>query len=196
MAMLIEASCGSGSGTPRDAPNQPPFQLSSLDQHCDDQTAAAMLSNVEAEYDLTLVARGDINLPPHIPLTIRLTYDRGKVTCYPEIDPPPWSTAPIIFAQIGIIVEMQFLTERGAFAERFETEIKGRRGSVSFEYSTTPDQIKGTYRPDLPGYQEVMVGFAGNFFAGPQTNGEVSQSGIPPGHVSELIPVAVWTTLG
>ena len=196
MGMLIEAGCGSGHGTPRDAPNQPPFQLSSLNQHCDDQTAAAILSNVAPEYALTLVARSDINLPPHIPLTIRLTYDRGTLTCYPEIDPPPWSNTAIMFAQIGIVMEMQFLTEGGAFAEGFETEIKGRNGSVSFDYSTTPDQLKGTYRPDLPGYQEVMVGLAGDFLAGRQTDGEVWQSGIPSGKVSELILVAVWTTLG
>ena len=190
-AILIGA--GSAGDIPRDAPNQPPFPLSSLQERCDDQTGAALLAGVEPEYHFALRARSDIDLPSQIPLTIRIAYRGGALTCYPAIVPPEGSTRPQIAAQVGVVIDAQFLTEGGAFDEQFDMEIKGRSGGVNFSYSTTPDKLRGTYRPDLPGYEDVSVGFVG-YFGGDLTNGSVLESGIPPGHVSELIPVAQWAT--
>jgi hypothetical protein len=178
----------------RDAPNQPPFALSSLSETCDDQTAAALVSSLQPEYHFTLRPRTETQLPPQIPLTIRIAYRAGALTCYPAIVPPEGSTRPQVAAQVGVVMDMQFLAEGGAFAEHFATELKGRAGgSVTFSYATSPDNLRGTYRPDLPGYEDVLVGFFGSF-DGDLTNGAVVQSGIPPGHVSELIPVAQWAT--
>ena len=182
------------SAAPGAPSNQPPFRLSSLDEHCGDQTGAAIVSSVQPEYDVTLSPLrpgSEINLPSAISLTIRLAYQGGDVTCYPAFVPPPGSTLPVISEQVGIVMDMQFLTEGGAFNEQFETEIKGRAGYASFSYSTTPDKLHGTYRPDLPGYEAVGVGFWGNF-GGDGTNGGVDKSGVPPGHVSELTFVAQW----
>lgn len=117
-AILVRTA--SGSTVPPDAPNQPPFPLSSLEERCDDQTAAGIVSSVEPEYHFTLRPRGEINLPPEIPLTIRVAYRGGALTCYPAIIPPPWSTRPQIAAQVGVVMEMQFLTAGGAFNEQFE----------------------------------------------------------------------------
>lgn len=168
-----------------------PFRLSSFQQSCGDQTAAGIVSTVEPEYDLTLVPRSNINLSAMIPLTLRVTYLGGKITCYPGFTAPPALKEADVLDEVGVVVQMQFATEGGAFNEQFDTEIKGREEQVSFSYATTPERLKGTYRPDLPGYQDVEVGFFGNF-GGAQAGGEVVQSGIPPGHVSQLIPVAGW----
>ena len=181
------------SGAPRDAANQPPFQLSSLDERCDDQTAAGIVSGVRSRYDVTLKAHSDFNLPAEIPLTMLVSYRAGTLTCYPAVIPPPGSTRPVVLAQVGAVVHVEFVTVGGAFSEAFDTEIKGRAGSVSFSYTTPPDTLRGSYRPDLPGYENVGVGFFGNF-AGDQTNGGVSQFGQRPEHASELTFVAQWST--
>jgi hypothetical protein len=178
---------------PRDAAIHPPFQLSSLDERCVDQTGAAVVSAVRPQYDLTLKARSDINLPAEIPLTMRVSYRGGTLTCYPAVIPPPGSTRPMVGAQVGAIMHVDFVTAGGAFGEAFDTEFKGRGGYASFSYSTSPDTLQGSYRPDLPGYENVGVGFFGNF-AGDQTNGGVAQFGQRPEHASEYIPVAQWST--
>jgi hypothetical protein len=46
-AFLIDPA--SSSTIPPDAPNQPPFSLSSLQERCDDQTGAGVVSSVEPE---------------------------------------------------------------------------------------------------------------------------------------------------
>jgi len=116
------------------------------------------------------------------------------MTCYPAFIAPPGSTEADFLEQVGVVMDIQFFTDGGAFAEEFEAEIKGRAGGGTFFYDTTPDKLQGTYRPDLPGYDDVGVGVWANV-GGDQTNGGVNESGIPPGKVSELIPVGYWTTL-
>ena len=55
----------------------------------------------------------------------------------------------------------------------------------------SPDQIQGTYRPELFGYQDVFVGLGGTVGSG-GTYGTLTQGGQPPGHVSEIGFVADW----
>src|ERR1700687_5639930 len=192
-AVLIAGGCGSGDHAPGSVASQESLQIRSLDEHCGDQTAAAILTSIASPYDTTLRPLHKPALPKETMLTIQLAYRGGALTCYPAIVAPPGSTRPDILEQIGIVVDMQFVTADGGFQERFDTEIKGRQGYVSFSYGTAPDNLRGTYRPDLPGYQDVQVGFVGNF-GGSVTNGAVVQSGVPPGRVSELSFVAQWAT--
>ncbi len=189
--LVLVTSCGEQESTSSATPAGAPFRLLSLQQPCGDQTAAEIVSTVGPEYHLTLVPRSNTNLPAMIPLTLRVAYRGGPVTCYPGFTAPPGLKEADVLDEVGVVVQMQFATEGGAFDEQFDTEIKGREGQVSFSYATTPERLKGTYRPDLAGYQDVEVGFFGNF-GGDQTGGEVVQSGIPPGHVSQLISVAGW----
>jgi hypothetical protein len=192
---LIEAVNNAMSGCPsrRDAPNQLPFELFSLDEPCGDQTGAAILADVSPEYHVTLRPLPYGELPTEVPLTLRLGYQGGRLVCYPAVVPPSGSTRPVVLEQVGIVVAMQLKTEDGAFDEQFQAEIKGRNGYVSFEYGTEPENLRGTYRPNLPGYQDVEVGFWGNL-AKNETNGGIDESGAPPGHVSEITFVAQWAT--
>jgi hypothetical protein len=110
-----------------DAPNSPPFQLFSLDEHCGDQTAAALLAHVEAEYGAVLRnLHSYIDLPAALRLTIRVAYRDGSLTCYPAQIPPPESTRAIVFEQIGIVSRVQFSTEDREFQDEFDAELKGR----------------------------------------------------------------------
>jgi hypothetical protein len=168
--------------------------MSSLQERCGDQTAAGIIASVHPEYDVTMAVKPWISLPSQLLVTIRFAYRGGGMTCYPAIVPPPGSTRPFVFEQVGVVMDIQFFTDGGAFAETFEAEIKGRDGGGTFFYDTTPDRLQGTYRPDLPGYEGAGVGFWGNV-GGDQTNGGVDEWGFPPGKVSELIPVGYWTTL-
>lgn len=86
-----------------------------------------------------------------IPLTLRVAYRGGAITCYPGYTAPPGFGIPDVLEQVGVVMEVQFVTEGGAFDEQFDT--------------------------------------------GTQTNGGVDQSGTPSGHVSQLIPMAGWSTL-
>jgi hypothetical protein len=192
---LIEAVNNAMSGCParRDAPNQPPFELSSLEEPCGDQTGAGILAGISPEYQVTLRPLPYGDLPAEVPLTLQIGYQGGRLVCYPPVVPPPESTRPAVAEQVGVLVSMQLQTEDGAFDEQFQTEIKGRSGSVSFEYGTAPADLRGTYRPVVPGYEDVAVWFWGNL-AKSATNGGIDETGIPPGHVSEITFVAQWAT--
>ena len=190
LLLLYVSACGGGGSTA--ALNEKPAKPASiLDQPCGDETGAGLLSSVKSEYKTTLKPSDGIDLPAALPLTIRLTYNGGAVTCYPRQDPPPGSLMPIIGERVGVVVDVQFLTEDGSFAEMFEAELKGGSGGGDLSFSRLPEELQGTYRPDLPDYQGVVVGFYGRF-ANEWTNGVVSASGQRPGQVSEYIPLAYW----
>ena len=181
---------------PRDAPNSPPFQLSSLDEPCGDQTAAAILSHLRTEYHPTVRSLHDyIDLPPEVPLTIAIVYANGSLTCYPAQIPPPDSTLPVISERIGIVTRMEFSTAGGEFQEVFDTELTGRseasRTSVDFSQGLHLEELQGIYRPDLPGYEEQFVGLSGSL-RDDGTGGSILQGGQRPGYVSEVGFVAGW----
>ena len=168
-----------------------PYALSSLDEHCGDETGAGLLAGVRPEYAATLAPRSETGWPDAIPFSLRLTYTGGAITCYPRYVPPPYSKRPVIFEQVGLAMQVEFDTADGRFAEQAETELKGGSRGGTLSFSRRPEEIQGTYRPQLPGYEDVQVGIWGNFF-GDWTNGGIGQSGQRPGHASEYIPLAYW----
>ena len=171
--------------------NETPYPLSGLQDPCGSETGAALLAGVRPEYEATLMSRPETPWPALLPFTLRLTYRGGAITCYPPYVPPPGSKRPFIREQVGVVMQVDFKTENGAFAETVDTELKGGGRGGDLCFSRRPEEIEGTYRPDLPGYDDVLVSACGNFW-GDWTNGVVFQTGVPPGHVSEFIPIAYW----
>lgn len=90
---------------------------------------------------------------------------------------------------------VEFATANGAFAETVDTELKGGSRGGTLSFSRRPDEIQGTYQPDLPGYDVVLVGASGNFW-GDWTNGVVFQIGVPPNQQSVFAPIAYWQPTG
>lgn len=176
-------------GFPDDLPT--PYTLSTLDEPCGRETGSALLAGVRPEYSAPLIPRPETGWPNALLVTVRLRYEGGPITCYPRYVPPPWSARLLIDERIGLVVEVELDTADGAFAERVQSELKGGHVGGSLSLSRRPEELQGTYRPDLPGYEDVRVGMSGNFW-GDWSNGVILQTGQRPGYASEYIPLAYW----
>jgi hypothetical protein len=169
----------------------PPFSLSSLQDACWSESGAGLLAGIRPEYQGILKPRPETPWPSLVPLTVRLTYRGGAITCYPPYVPPPGSTRAFKREQVGVVIEVQFSTANGAFAETVDTDLKGGSGGGTLSFSRRPDEIQGTYQPDLPGYDVVSVGASGSF-RDEWTNGVVFLIGVPPNQRSVYAPIAYW----
>jgi hypothetical protein len=170
-----------------------PYPLSDLQELCGEETGAALLAIVRPEYVGTLRPRPDTPWTTPFSFTLRLTYRGGAITCYPAFVPPPGSSQAFRAVQFNIIMDVEFNTENGSFAETVDTELMGWSpgGLGDLSFLRRPEEIQGTYRPDLPGYEDVFVGVSATF-NGDSAGGVVFQTGTPPGKVSEFIPIAYF----
>jgi hypothetical protein len=198
MVACSMVSCKGSDGSNDPSTGRPPFQLSSLNEQCGDQTATGLLSHLKAQYDATFQTLPAFSsLLTATAVTIHVAYQGGSLTCYPAYTPPPGSTVPASLDQIGIVSHVEFVTAGGAFQEKLDTELKGRSegstGSVEFSHDFKVEDIQGTYRPDLPGYVGQFVSIGGRL-SDDSTDGSIEQGGQLPGHASQIIFVAVWNS--
>jgi hypothetical protein len=64
---------------------------------------------------------------------------------------------------------------------------------MDFSGTLDADGLGGTYRPELPGYDQVFVAISGSLWD-ETTSGTVLQGGQRPGYASEIGFVAVWSS--
>ena len=110
-----------------------------------------------------------------------LAYRGGTITCYPEFVPQPGSRETPVAAHVGAVIEAQFNTDNEAFAEDINGQLQEipntGRTEIAYVYLTQPpDEIQGTYRPDLPDYQGVTVEIVADL-RGDSVSGDIALRG-------------------
>jgi len=192
LSLLFLGGCDNTQTENRQEP-QEPYPLATLDAPCGESgiTARDILSDIQPEYRTVLKGRpeNDSTFVEPVGLTIRVAYRGGDLICHPAFVPPPESSAPVRPAWIEMELQGEVVTVDGSFQETFRTPL--RRGTLSPSFR--PEEIQGTYTPNLPEWREVTVGFS-MLFDGEETWGRVVKTGHPPGKTSTLVPVARWNT--
>jgi hypothetical protein len=168
-----------------------PYLLSSLEEKChDDVTGKKLLKHISSKY--IAIFKGntkyDSTLKDSIPLTIQVTHKGGKIICHPEAEAPPGSLSPDIPAYIEIELEISFFTEDETFKENF-TAMVTEYGYFSKSFNT--EEIRGTYQPNLQGWNNVRVNINGTLY-GIETWGSITLTGQPPEQASTLSFIAFW----
>lgn len=180
-----------------------PHPLSSLNEKCDSLTAGDVLARVRPEYNTTLsVHSEDDTTSVPTPLTIRARYEGGPLTCSPpgEVEVPPGSLIPEGLhrrEQIGIVVEMTFLTDDGTFQEQFETTLLGSSRGVFFYKDLKVQTLDGMYQPRLsPDLEDLKVSINGSL--DDDTGGRISEQGRRPEEslIVGISSVADWGDWG
>jgi hypothetical protein len=184
--------CGSN-GTPAGDGGQSAdslAQLTSLDDPCGPSklTGKQLLTRVASPYSTVL------GPPPNktgatTPLTIDVAYNGGPIRCEPPFEPPPGSNAPSRPEVLHVEVTIIFKSEDGAFDETFDTEVSGfpEGTGVDFSHAIAADQLKGSFDPELSGYQKVTVSISGSF-SGADTRGQIGKGGTKPGQAPTAFP--------
>lgn len=132
-----------------------------------------MLQRVQPEYTADLAGADTSQL------TIELTYRGGKMTCYPEGWIPPGTLPPIGPERLSVEMQAKFVTSDGQFVEAFLTslDLTPVTEYITFGYSVRDqDQLQGTSRADVPGYEHVAVTTYGTLNR-ETTSGAVSMHG-------------------
>lgn len=161
----------------QDSPSSPPASFG-LNQTCDGVaglTGQALLDTLKPQYLATLTHSSGKSTQ----LTITPTYAGGQVTCHPAFHSN--GGAPDLPAYFDVVVQLDFVTADGVFRERFPTAVNNSimnfGGSLGF-YAVVPTaDLKGTFKPDLPG-GTLSVDLIG-YFKGATTNGSVVQRSPP-----------------
>lgn len=171
-----------------------PYSLSGLHDLCGEDSGDALLARVRPEYSGTVTPRPEAPWTAPFSFTLQLTFRGGTITCYPAFVPPPGGRETPVPAHVGVVLEVQFITANGAFAETVDTELGEllAPGYAYVDFSRRPNEIQGTYRPDLPGYHDdVLVDIAATL-RGDSATGVIALRGTPLGQGSDYILIANW----
>jgi hypothetical protein len=181
----VGSATGSGSG------GGAPYPLGSLEEPCYGITGKDVIGAALPEYTTMLAYTGaEPNAGSTTPLTMRIRYEGGTITCNPPVTSGPSGadTGP----HLTVNVALDFDTGDGAFQETVAAQLDAfTTDKAQLSATETAGAVVGTYDPSMPTLTDVTITFDGSV-ASAVTSGTVLKHGQKSADVGETAFVATW----